>query len=205
MWIHLALAALAAIGPSLLPEAGQEQASIDLPDQVALEHASIAGSAEPSRPVAVGFSQVVLSPGRSLRLSVRAEEGGDGCRIFFTTRNARGGVGRSGRVGEEDFVPVFESFPWAHSGGFEVSWSLETPGKAHAGRRSVTLRWRIESMPAPAWMEHAGAPGGGGDTSSAGPGPPGGEPPSRIPRPGTSVWEKPDRKDRRRPPAEEVP
>ncbi|HYU35268.1 MAG TPA: hypothetical protein VEW48_24205 [Thermoanaerobaculia bacterium] len=206
MWHHLVAAvALSSLGITA-PPVVQEQVSIELPQQIAFDSAAIGGSSDPTRPVVVSFHQAQLLPGRALRLSVLAEGAPPDCRLLFTTRNARGGIGRAGRAGVDDFSPVFESFPSALSGGFEISWVLEMPGEIRrAGRQAMRLRWRIESVAVPESMERRGGSAGNPHLS-----PGGEEPPTFEPVPGrrTPVVREHDEfepEGRRRPPAQEVP
>ena len=150
---HLAAAGCLVLWAAGLVAAQEETVEIELPAQVVFEGGGLGtGPFDPSRPVVVSFRQALLAPGRVLRLGVRLDEAPSGIRLLFATRNARGGIGRSGCAGESDFVPVFESFPRASSGGAEISWTLERQeASRQAGRQAVRLRWRIESVPALGW------------------------------------------------------
>jgi hypothetical protein len=203
MWNQLFASALLVLGTT--PLLAQEQVQVDLPAQVDLEGAAIGRVFEPSRPVALSFNQALLGRGRSLRFSVRLEGACADCRVLFTTGNVRGGIGRSGRVDAAGFVPVFESFSEVLSGGLEVSWMLETSGEArHAGKRQATLRWRIESVPTPEWMEHGGGAAGAGPPSPGAAGPSAGATVPGRRTPFVREREETGREQRRRPPAEEV-
>jgi hypothetical protein len=137
--------ALRAVGPVAAQE---ERVEIELPAQIVLEGSGLdAGPFDPSRPTLVKFRQAQLPPGHVLRFSLRLEDAPPGSDLLFATHNARGGIGRGGRAGTSDFIPVFESFPRTPFGEVEISWTLKTLGTApQAGRRMVTLRWRIESV-----------------------------------------------------------
>lgn len=137
----LRLALVLALG--LVLPAGAEQVNVLLPAAVTLRSDGLETRTVSQR-VAVSFSHALLEPGHALRISVTAE--GEG-RILFTTANARGGIGRSGAIGDGLYSTVFESSPAATAGGFEVVWMLEGP--ARAGVRTLRLRWQIESVPPP--------------------------------------------------------
>lgn len=135
------------------PAEAQERAEVFFPARVAFPE-SLAGSVPASSPAVLRFWNALLAPGRVLRISVRAERAGDpdGFEVFFATRGTRGGNGRSGLLSATEFVPVFESHPSTASGGTEIVWTLRWRSAIrHAGPRTLTLRWKVESVPASPW------------------------------------------------------
>ena len=73
-----------------------EQVELVLPDAVTLRQAGLESRAV-STPVSVSFGHARLDPGHTLRIAVTAES--PELRILFATTNARGGIGRSGAIG----------------------------------------------------------------------------------------------------------
>jgi hypothetical protein len=134
----------------------QESVQISLPAIVSFEvlDVGVSTAGNPS-PTTISFDNASLTPGRALRLSVKAE--GDftppsgtpipASNVSWTTSNALNGVGINGMLSATAYNSVFESQVGATSGGLDVSWTLSAPGTPlHAGNHQVTLRWKLEAM-----------------------------------------------------------
>lgn len=135
---------------------GEERVDLALPESVLFQVTDLAAKGAPvTTPLA--FRRVLLLPGRALRISARAEvagSAGEAPAISFATTRARGGTGSWGRLRSGDYTPVFESAPLAAWGDVEIAWRLESAGKVErAGPHTVTLRWKVESVPVAGWTE----------------------------------------------------
>jgi len=147
-------------------------------------------------PFLLVFRHANLGAGRALRISLQAETlSPPGARLSWKARNPRGGACRDGSLASAATLPIFDSLPGALEGGCEFLWRLENLGTPrHAGRYTITLHWRIESISAPSRTSTVA--GGGLRTISIGVAPPalGGSPEPRE-RPG-----RPSRPEERRSP-----
>ncbi|HYO15014.1 MAG TPA: hypothetical protein VE685_17610 [Thermoanaerobaculia bacterium] len=141
-------------GRPAAPAGFQEQVDLDLPDSVIFQITDVLRDCT-AGPSLLSFRHALLQPGRKLRIGVRIEglERGTGHRVSFKTAAARGGTGFRGRLRPTEFTTVFESAPAASSGSVEILWTLDAAGRtSRAGPREIMLRWKLESIPADAWV-----------------------------------------------------
>jgi hypothetical protein len=142
------------------PAVGQEprdQVSLQVPEAVVFPVTNLHSKAAALSTV-LTFDHARLAHGSRLRISVRAEglDFGTGtpARISYAA-HASGGTPFNGSLRDTDYTPVFEGDPLALSGSVEIDWSLQLLGRvARSGPRTVTLRWKAESIP-----DMAGRPG----------------------------------------------
>jgi hypothetical protein len=144
-------AALCALALALsTPALGQEQVRVQTPESVVFPVTDL--RAKTAAPLTLlSFDHARLAPGSRLRISVRAEglDLGTGApaRISYAA-HARGGIAFSASLRDTEFTPVFESDPLTLSGTVEIAWTLEPTGRFdRAGNHSVSLRWKVESVP----------------------------------------------------------
>lgn len=106
-------------------------------------------------PTRIEFDDGVITPGRVVRISVKADgdlvpaSGSpvDVSAISWTTSGAISGAGLSGALSKTTFTPVFEGTLLATSGRVDVVWTLLSRGpELRAGPLQVTLRWKVESV-----------------------------------------------------------
>jgi hypothetical protein len=138
----------------------QERVDVDFPSGATFPVDLGAGTVAVSGPTLLRFRHALLSPGGRLRFSVRAEGEGvlAGCGVTFSAHSMRG-IARGGVLSATDFLPVFESAPSAVSGSAEITWTLRCRSAIRrAGPHTLTLRWKVESVPASAWAS-PGLPG----------------------------------------------
>jgi hypothetical protein len=137
-------------GLPLLPLEIEERVDLELPASVTFQVTDVLRETTTS-PTLLSFRHALLQPGRRLRIGVRLEgsPGGTSDRISFATTRARGGTGFRGRLRATDFTTLFESAPATSSGSVEILWTLAPAGRPdRAGPHEITLRWKVESVPA---------------------------------------------------------
>lgn len=161
MRTRLTTAAAGLIWLLLRASAGaQERVDVDFPSGAIFPVGLGAGMVAVSGPTLLSFRHALLSPGGRLRFSVRAEGEGvlTGCVVTFSAHSMRG-TARDGVLSVTDFLPVFESAPSAVSGSAEITWTLRCRSAIdRAGPHTLTLRWKVESVPASVWAS-PGLPG----------------------------------------------
>ena len=119
-------------------------------------HASTAGMPDPTT---LSFSNADLSPGSSLRISLKADtenftkpsSNGDSIPVNYvswSTSNATNGVGYPGTLGFSSFSVVYQSVPDASSGSVDLSWTLESLDQLsiRAGAHFLSATWKVESI-----------------------------------------------------------
>lgn len=137
--------------------AAQESVSITVPMSVSFEVSDVSrstsGTPDPTR---VEFSNVALSAGKALRVSVQADAaaftppGGPGIpasKVSWSNLGANGGSGWGGTLSSSSYVLVYQSDPSTTSGYIDLGWALAAPGSGiRAGGHEVTIRWKVESI-----------------------------------------------------------
>lgn len=106
-------------------------------------------------PTTFSFSGAVLSPGRSIRISVRAEgplthsSGAtiDAGNVTWTISNVVNGLAMNGTLATATYTDVMQSTADAQQGSVDLTWHLSPDlGVLHAGVYQATLRWKVESV-----------------------------------------------------------
>jgi hypothetical protein len=128
----------------------RDQVSLQVPEAVVFPVTNLHSKAAALSTV-LTFDHARLVRGSRLRISVRAEGldlgTGTPARISYSA-HASSGTPFNGSLRDTDYTPVFESDPLALSGSVEIDWSLQLLGRvARSGSRTVTLRWKAESIP----------------------------------------------------------
>ena len=148
---------LALLGLCAVPVAAsaQETVTVDLPGSVTFDvgaNQSAVGSPEPTE---ISFSDAELTPGRALRISVRADSqtfsGPDGSSypassVSWSVSNVSGGVGASGTLSSSSYTQVFQSHELSPSGEADITWTFTRTGTERAGSHTLNLRWKLESV-----------------------------------------------------------
>jgi hypothetical protein len=182
----------------------RDQVSLQVPEAVVFPVTNL-GSKADAISTLLTFDHARLARGSRLRISVRAEGldlgTGTPARISYAA-HARGGTPFNSSLRATDYTPVFESDPLTLSGSVEIAWSLEPLGRVdRSGNRTVTLRWKAESIPDTAGRPSTGtgvsrpepgaAPPEHGEREGQGPGRrphvrPGSPPPAAAPGPASA-------------------
>jgi hypothetical protein len=151
-----ALVMVVSVGGSVSAGA-QETVSISVPMAVSFEVADVSrGTSGSPQLTTISLSNVALSPGRALRVSVQADSaaftppGGasiPASRVSWNNLGANGGVGLNGTLGSSFFALVFQGDPAMTSGRIDLGWTLAAPGSGiRAGTHQLTIRWKVESI-----------------------------------------------------------
>ena len=152
----LALCVLAWPAAASLADA-QEMVTVSTPTAVTFAVSDVsrttAGSPDVTR---IAFSNVALTPGHGLRLSVKADTaafvgpGGAGIpatKVSWTRLGAGNGEGMSGALSASTYGLVFQSDPSPTSAHVDVGWTLAAPGSGvRAGVHDLTIRWKVEAI-----------------------------------------------------------
>lgn len=147
-----AIAILAAAAAS----GGQEQVRVSVPAIVDFEALDVTTSTVAStNPSSLSFSDAVLQPGQSIRISVKADSdlvppSGRALpaeSVSWTTSHAVRGVASNGVLSKTAYTEVFQGQADATSGSADLNWVLSAPGvPLRAGAHQVSLRWKIEAI-----------------------------------------------------------
>jgi hypothetical protein len=139
------------------PAFAQETVQISVPGIVSFAVPSVSqGAVGSPDPTHISFSNAVLNPGNTLRISVRADGdlmGANGpsipaSNVSWTASNVSNGVAVNGTLSTGAYTQVFQSNVGATSGGFDAVWTLAAPGPSvNAGTHQAMLRWKLESVP----------------------------------------------------------
>jgi len=107
-------------------------------------------------PFSVMFSDAVLGPGDSIRMSVQANTSDfippagpaiPVTNVTWTTSNAVRSTGSSGTLLSDSYSQVLISNPNAASGSVDLAWTLAAPGGGiRAGNHTLTASWKVESV-----------------------------------------------------------
>jgi hypothetical protein len=134
----------------------QEAARVSVPPLILFEvHDPRVTTEAATGATTITFDDAAISPGRVLRISVKAEGDltrGDGApsadaTISWRTSGASNGIGVNGVLAKSAFTQVFQANAAARSGSVSVTWSIAFNGAApRAGTHQVALRWRIDSV-----------------------------------------------------------
>jgi hypothetical protein len=160
--LPLLLLVLLTFGSALAEAApeSREEVTFDLQSAIFFDVDNLAAPRTAARtPMWIAFRHARLQTGRSLRFSLRLEGAPPGLRLAFRGRDAEGGSCAAGILNAGDSATLFEGAPGAVTGRCQIDWTLETPGVVRrAGRIAWTLRWTLESVPAPALGSSTPAP-----------------------------------------------
>ncbi len=138
--------------------AAQETVAITVPASTSFTVINVSTDTIAStNPALIRFEQAALTSGRSLKISVRAVAANlsppsgpsiPSANLSWTAAGATGGSGFNGVVNSSSFTTVFQSAPNPTSGGVDLNWKLSSPGvPLRAGVHSVSLEWKLESIP----------------------------------------------------------
>ena len=132
-----------------------ERARVTVPTVVTFQVPNVSATTEAiSGSTVISFDQAILTPGRGLRLSVKADsdltraDGGPvpSATIAWRTSGASNGVGINGVLNKSSFTPVYQSNALVDSGRVTLTWSITLGGTSYrAGTHQVLVRWRVDS------------------------------------------------------------
>jgi hypothetical protein len=158
MWRPAArLITLIALAISLAHPARADSVTVSIPSFLNFNITDVARSTTGSpSPFVVAFSNAVLNPGESVRISVEATAAQltapagasiPVSNVSWTAANAVNGTGSGGTLRSDAYSQVLQGNPDAVSGSVNLTWSSAAPGSGvRAGSHTLGLSWKIEAV-----------------------------------------------------------
>jgi hypothetical protein len=153
----MAVLVILAVAASVVSAAAQETVAITVPSAVSFIVSDVSRSTSGApNPTTIRFSNASLIPGKSLRVSVRADSAGftppsgagiPASNVSWNNLGASGGTGWNGTLESASYTLVFQSDPARISGHVDLGWTLAAPGRGiRAGNHQLAIRWKVESI-----------------------------------------------------------